>query len=276
MNRDKIKRELLKEFLNYYPISLALIRTLEIIEIIQDKENLTPPILDLGCGDGIVFKILQNFIKYEKKALSIGLDLDYKTLKKAEKINVHNYLIQSNSKKMPFRNNFFNSIIANSVIEHIREVDDTLFELNRVLKRGGILFLTFPSENLSELFFFSNLFKRIKLIKIGKGYAKLKNKLWKHINLFEIEIWESKLIKSGFKVLKRKNILNQHITYMADILFPASFFYYVNNRFLNRGILFKSKLKTNFLVKLLLKFSDKSSKKYAGYYLKCEKVKELF
>jgi len=46
--------------------------------------------------------------------------------------------------KFPFNNNEFDSIVTNQVFEHVFNPDSFLNEINRVLKKNGILLLTVP------------------------------------------------------------------------------------------------------------------------------------
>ncbi|MCK4250318.1 class I SAM-dependent methyltransferase [candidate division WOR-3 bacterium] len=46
--------------------------------------------------------------------------------------------------KLPFKNESFDSCICNAVLEHVKEPEIALRECNRVLRRGGVLWVSVP------------------------------------------------------------------------------------------------------------------------------------
>jgi SAM-dependent methyltransferase len=91
-------------------------------------------LLDVGCGTK----------PYEKKFLYyvteyIGLDVD-SALSRQRNIAEHLY----DGKKFPFKNNSFETILCNQVLEHIFNPDEFLSEIHRVLTENGKLLLTVP------------------------------------------------------------------------------------------------------------------------------------
>lgn len=102
-------------------------------------------LLDIGCGDGI----LAYFIRNKVRAL-YGIDKSKRELEKARKNKFKTYLLDIDSQKFPFEDDFFDSITCLDVIEHVR---DPLFLLNesyRVLKRNGSLILSTPNIRFSD------------------------------------------------------------------------------------------------------------------------------
>jgi len=59
-------------------------------------------------------------------------------------------LVNANVCCMPFADGSFDAIFALSVLEHVREIDDAVSELGRVLAPGGSLFVGFPIENFAS------------------------------------------------------------------------------------------------------------------------------
>lgn len=99
--------------------------------------------LDFGSGFGVFLPALSEKFK---KVVAIDLNtipLEY--IKKMLKLdNVH--IIKGKKNKIPFMDNTFDCIFAGSVLEHCDDV--CIFrELHRVLKKGGLLVVSCPSEN---------------------------------------------------------------------------------------------------------------------------------
>jgi len=98
-------------------------------------------VLDLGCGDGELFK------DYVKSCEMYGADISPNLLKKAKKNGFKTFKVDMEKQKLPFRNGFFDVVITGETIEHIVNTDFFLSEINRVLKDSGILIISVPNIN---------------------------------------------------------------------------------------------------------------------------------
>jgi len=203
----KEERKMIKKFFAYLPISHAIPRANEALAI--KTVRLTPPVLDLGCGDG-KFALLA----FGRKKIDVGLDKGRREIIKARKAGVYKDVVNADAVKMPFENNSFRSVITNSALEHIEDLGQVLGEIARILKKGGILVLTVPTPLVSDYQFWARFIP---------GYAEFKRKLWRHINYFEEGEWRQQLKKAGFKtdLIKRTN--SQSAIIWADIFFPLWF-----------------------------------------------------
>lgn len=101
--------------------------------------------LDLGLGSGgisIAFSI--------KGARVVGLDVEkhYPRIARswARDNGVEVDTILASGTSMPFRDEVFDLVICNDVIEHVREAGKCSEEISRTLKRGGFLYITCPNR----------------------------------------------------------------------------------------------------------------------------------
>lgn len=93
-------------------------------------------VLDAGCGRG---EILAEFKRFGFPVDYYGVDLGVGDSTWEFKVSA-----LADLHRLPFRNESFDKIICNQVLEHLDEPDAALREMARVLRPGGRLFLSVP------------------------------------------------------------------------------------------------------------------------------------
>lgn len=101
------------------------------------------PAGDIGCGSGQNCKLLKGF--------AICLDLAEKQLKEARKRGCEN-LIQADMEFLPFRNSSFRLLLYIASIHQLPSPERALREANRVLKKGGKIFVIVWLRQIRFLF----------------------------------------------------------------------------------------------------------------------------
>ena len=183
----------LYKYLREMPLYLAMVRSME-CSLYKENAQLKKPVLDLGCGDG--FFAATAF----KESLSAGIDPDTKTIHKGIKYKSHDHLIASEGSHLPFKDESFNTVISNSVFEHIEKVNNTLKEVSRILKPEEYFYFTVPSEYFGEMLLGSTFFRILRLNGLSKMYANWFNGHSKHYHTDPPNIWIERLNKYGFQV----------------------------------------------------------------------------
>lgn len=107
--------------------------------------------LEIGCGTFYLGRALAR-----KGVTVIGIDMSMEALKLAQSVfkkeKIKNYLLVcGNILNMPFKENVFGFIYGAGVIEHFKNSLDSIKELHRVLKKGGVVYNTVPYLNLGSL-----------------------------------------------------------------------------------------------------------------------------
>ena len=143
-------------------------------------KNLPNIVYDLGCGD----KTLSKYIFQDKDI--VGIDIQGKPD------------ISASIYSLPFDNNSIDFIFCNSVLEHLNRINLALYNINRVLKKGGIFIFTVPNDNLED--------------NLPFGFGKLINKLVGHKNLFCYMEWKQYLLDNNLKILSREYYLDDYST----------------------------------------------------------------
>lgn len=89
-------------------------------------------LLDAGCGEGFVLNLLKQK-KIGKKHM--GIDISTTALKLQKKIHPNLTCKIGNIYNIPFRDNSFDAVICNEVLEHVEHPLRAINELRRVTKK---------------------------------------------------------------------------------------------------------------------------------------------
>jgi ubiquinone/menaquinone biosynthesis C-methylase UbiE len=101
-------------------------------------------VLDVGCnvGGGIV-------VLSELGAECVGIDLNKDDLSICrQRLNMHKLnadILCADGYQMPFNKEQFDVVICTEVLEHVKDRKTMIREMSRVLKKGGLLYLSFPN-----------------------------------------------------------------------------------------------------------------------------------
>jgi SAM-dependent methyltransferase len=130
-------------------------------------------ILDIGCGKGF-------FVTLDKDRIT-GLDNNKESVDicKSKGLNV----IKWNCLDLPFKNNSFDGILCSHLIEHLipEDVFKLVKEINRVLKKGGIIIIKTPLPSFSfwndpthiRPFVPSSIFSIFNVVDLGQPTRKI-------------------------------------------------------------------------------------------------------
>lgn len=200
------KEKLVRLYLSKFSLPHAIPRINEALML--SKIPLEGPVLDLGCGDGRFAKIL-----FGRKGIEIGLDPDPGEIIKARRSQAYQKIITASGQKIPLVEGSIKTVLANSVLEHVDNLDEILKECYRVLRIGGKLVLTVPTPLVSSYQFWGFI----------PGYSATKMKLWRHKNFFGEKRWRRKLVKTGFSIEKIQKTNSRAAIAWADIFAPLFF-----------------------------------------------------
>ena len=149
-------------------------------------------ILDFGCGPGIISDFFTNYT---------GIDIDENRINYAKQLypnktfillapqrknedskNLNFWSILQNDNEdiiqynLPFRNNFFETILFNDCLHHISnyEISNILPELNRILKENGTIIIREPKKNTNFFtYFITELFENGDYVRTTNEYKQI-------------------------------------------------------------------------------------------------------
>lgn len=123
--------------INKVPPSLYIIRKTLLKAVGQLKPKLKGRVLDVGCG----IMPYRDYLNTPEIDEYIGIDLQEPTA-------YQNFIkpdLYWDGKRIPLEDSSCDFVIATEFFEHYFDTQHILGEVNRVLKKGGILFFTIPS-----------------------------------------------------------------------------------------------------------------------------------
>ena len=127
-------------------------------------------VLEVGCATGALVKLLRNV---GIEAYGIGIS-SYAISKSDKNVKSYLYCLDVETEKLPFKEGFFDIIVAIDILEHLAKIKYTLSTLRDFLRRGGFMLITVP-----------------------KPLPEAWNDLT-HINVWTKEIWYKLFIDEGF------------------------------------------------------------------------------
>lgn len=108
-----------------------------IVELIKAKK--TDRVLEIGAGLGILLQM----IPAKKK---VGTETNDYAIKEGKRRGVE--MVKNDAEKgLKFKNNSFDTVILNEVIEHFKKPKPVIKECYRILSRGGKIIITTPNKN---------------------------------------------------------------------------------------------------------------------------------
>ncbi|MBU0569777.1 class I SAM-dependent methyltransferase [Patescibacteria group bacterium] len=163
--------------------------------ILFSRYKFKSPVLDIGCGDGRISKLL--FEGHKK--LDVGIDISEREIEIAQRNGVYQRALIENAEKMSFKTESFRTVIGNSTFEHIRNDIKAVDEVARVLKKNGLFYLTVPTKRLKKIF--TNI--------MDQNQFKNLNHRLSHFHYRSLEEWE--------RILKRSKLTMVHSEYYFSI-----------------------------------------------------------
>jgi SAM-dependent methyltransferase len=218
-------------YLSKVPLALGLERIAE--ANLYKEEDLARPILDLGCGDGLFARLAFS------RPLDFGVDPDTRELEvAAAEPHAYEQVICAFGSDIPLPDNSVGTVISNSVLEHIQELNPVLLEVFRILKPSGKFVATIPSDKFEEYSAVARVLGFLKMPRAKAAWCFRYNRFWRHYNAHNQSTWREIFEAAGFEVSEIHNYNSERACLRNDLLAPFGAAAKAQKIILNRWVTF--------------------------------------
>lgn len=213
-------RDYLTKLLDLYWFAppVVLWRAVELRAVAEEEYE--APLLDLGCGDGLVAQALFG----AEGQVDVGLDRWLDQLRRAARSGVYRRVDLAKARCMPYADSVFATVMSNSVLEHIPDVLPVLREVRRVLRRpepaagmpGGQFIFTVPSDAFRYMLDGYIRRKEAGDIRGAEAYAASVDRRLEHRHYYNPGDWRALLAAAGMEMVKTRYYMPEEVMRLWD------------------------------------------------------------
>lgn len=188
---------------------VALWRAVELR--VAAQESYLRPLLDLGCGDGLVAHVL-----FGPEPVDSGVDPWLEQLRKAAGTGVYRHVQQADGHHLPYARDAFATVFSNSVLEHIPEVAPVIEDVGRVLRPEGRFVFTVPSDAFRR-FLHTYQTRLASGDRLGaERYAAQVDARLAHHHYHTPQEWAELLAAAGMELERARYYIPEHVEQLWD------------------------------------------------------------
>lgn len=200
-----------KDYLRIYarerPLFLSMLRAKE-VTLYQHVLPLKHPVLDIGCGDGFFARVT-----FGKGRIDTGVDLKESRMNEIVP-GTYKQCVSYDGYTLPFPNRSFQTVVVNSVLEHVDDLPRVVSEIARVLRPGGMCITTVMASPWEQYLFGSKLF--------GNRYTRWMKQKQVHVNVLSFQEWSRVFLHAKLKPKETIPYLSKRAGALLDILHYVS------------------------------------------------------
>lgn len=219
--------------LRQVPFFRAIVRAAE-CRLFADI-NLPEPVLDIGTGDG-------TFPYALGRTSWIGIDPASRPAMEAAQLGAYRDMAIAVGSPLPFRDGVFGSVISNSTLEHIPDVDPVIREMYRVLRPGGTFAVSFPSEMFYDYHFGTTTLSWLRLKPLAQLYRRWVKLTARVHHADAANVWRERFERAGLTVEDWRYYYSRANTCWMDIGHYLSAPSLVTRALLGRWVLWRDKV----------------------------------
>jgi SAM-dependent methyltransferase len=183
------------DFLRYFPHTPAALCIKECARLHSLRRYACPPpILDVGCGDGLFASIA--FADAEVW----GIDIDAKEGRWAAASRAYSQVILGDVTRAKLPERFFATCIANCSLEHVPRLDMALKTILGSLTPGGRLLMFVPNRDWARHLLSYRVLSALGASSLAETLREGIDTLFKHHHLYDEDGWRQVVADAGFEI----------------------------------------------------------------------------
>ncbi len=189
---------------------VALWRAVELRTVAE--EDFPRPMLDLGCGDGLIAQVLFA----DETPIEAGFDPWLAQVRQAPASGAYARVQQALGDAMPYPDATFGCVFSNSVLEHIPDLAPVLAEVARVLRPGGRFIATVPSDAFRRLL--AGYRERVEVADFdgAEAYARAVDARLEHHRYPSPAEWGEMLAEAGMRLARARYYIPAEVEVLWD------------------------------------------------------------
>lgn len=240
------------------PYFRGLLRAVE-SKFYQDL-TLKRPVLDVGCGDG------HFAARTFAQKIDVGIDPWKGPLAEATARGVYDQTLESAGAEIPFPDETFETVISNSVLEHIPDLDPVITEISRVIKPGGLFVFCVPNHQFLGNLSVSNFLDRIYLKPLGNLYRAFFNRISRHYHCDAPDVWKKRLTDNGFELVRHWHYFSPKAFHVLEWGHYFGLPSLITRKLFGKWILFPNRTALAPIERLCRKYYEEPWEQEAGSY----------
>jgi SAM-dependent methyltransferase len=259
MRRETVSNPYIAPHLAELPLHRVLVRSTECLLI--SEMSFERPLLDIGSGDGHFAATLFS------DPVDVGIDSDSRETLEAVRRGGYRSLLVASATALPLKDASFASVLSNSTLEHIPDVEAAVAEAVRVLRPGGLLVTTFPSEHFGEYLLLPSLSRGMGLRGLGNSYQRWFNRISRHYHVDGPDTWRRRFETAGLEVVRWRYYFPARNHWLFDLSHYLSAPSLLTRRLLGRWVLFPQKARLGLLSRALTPYCSQGPEDRGAYLL---------
>lgn len=199
----------------------ALLRAIE-AALVRRLLPAEGPVLDLGCGDGMFTTLTLADHPHHAGRVVYGVEPDAVDATRARRTGSYAAVYEASAATVPLSDGACGVVLANSVLEHIPDLDAVLRDVHRVLRPGGSLLITAPTDTFGDGFGVAVMLDRLGWTGVATRYRRWFNGLARHHHLLSPEDWRSTLAAAGLETVHHERYFAPAAMFWFDLLHYVS------------------------------------------------------
>lgn len=199
----------------------ALLRAIE-AALVRRLLPAEGPVLDLGCGDGMFTTLTLADDPHHTGRVMYGVEPDAAEAARAKRTGTYAEVYETSAAAMPLPNGACGAVLANSVLEHIPDLDPVLREVHRVLRPGGSFLITAPNDTFGDGFGVAVMLDRVGLPGVAARYRAWFNELARHRHRLSADQWQARLAAVGLETVHHERYFAPTAMFWFDLLHYVS------------------------------------------------------